>query len=41
MPVPGCCECGDEVSGSIKGEGFLDRMSDRWLLGKDFAVRGW
>jgi hypothetical protein len=26
-PVPGCCEHGNELSGSIKGgEGFLDQL---------------
>jgi hypothetical protein len=27
-PVTGCCEHGNEPSGSIKGGEFLDKMSD-------------
>jgi hypothetical protein len=27
-PVAGACENGDEPSGSIKGEKFLDKLSD-------------
>jgi hypothetical protein len=27
-PVAGLCEHGNESSGSMKGEGFLDQMSD-------------
>jgi hypothetical protein len=27
-PVAGCCEYGNEPSGSIKGEEFLNKLSD-------------
>jgi hypothetical protein len=30
--VAGCCEHGNESSGSIKGEEFLDKLSDYKLL---------
>jgi len=31
-PLEGCCEQGDEQSGSIKGKEFFDRMSNCWIL---------
>jgi hypothetical protein len=31
----GSCEHGNEVSGSIKWEEFVDLMSDYWFLKKD------
>jgi hypothetical protein len=37
-PVAGCCENGNEPSGSIKGGEFLDSLSDCQLLNKDFAL---
>jgi hypothetical protein len=36
-PVAGCCEHGNEPSGSIKGREFLDKLSDCQLLKKDSA----
>jgi hypothetical protein len=30
--VAGCCEHGNELSGSIKGGEFLDQISDYYLL---------
>jgi hypothetical protein len=35
--VAGCCEHGNEPSGSIKGGEFLDWLSDSQLLKKDTA----
>jgi hypothetical protein len=35
--VAGCCEHGNEPSGSVKGGVFLDYLSDCWLLKKDSA----
>jgi hypothetical protein len=34
----GCCEHGNEVSGSIKGGEFLDRLSDYQLLKEDSGL---
>ena len=28
VQVAGCCECGNEISGSIKGEEILDYLRD-------------
>jgi len=36
-PAAGPCEYGNECSGSIKGEKFLDFLSDYWLLKKNFV----
>jgi hypothetical protein len=36
-PVAGCCEHGNELSGSIKGGEFIDYLSDFWLLKKESA----
>jgi hypothetical protein len=33
--VEGCCEHGNEPSGSVKGETFLEEISDYQLLRKD------
>ena len=33
----GACECGNELSGSIKCEEFLDWMKTCWLFKKDSA----
>jgi hypothetical protein len=38
-PRVGSCEQGNEPSGSIKGEEFLDLLSDYQLLKKDAAPR--
>jgi hypothetical protein len=35
--VAGCCEYGDEPSGSIKFGEFLDYLMTCWLLRKDSA----
>jgi hypothetical protein len=35
--VAGCCERGNEPSGSIKGGGFLDYVINYWLLKEDLA----
>jgi hypothetical protein len=35
--VAGCCEHGNEPPGSIKGEEFLDQLSDYKLLKNDSA----
>jgi hypothetical protein len=35
--VADCCEHGNEPSGSIKCEKFLDYLSDYQLLKKDYA----
>jgi hypothetical protein len=37
VPVAGTCEHGNEPSGSIKGEEFLDQQSDYYFLKKGFA----
>jgi hypothetical protein len=34
----GFCEHGNELSDSIKGEKFLDWVSDYWLLEKNCAL---
>jgi hypothetical protein len=36
-PVAGCCEHGDEPSGSVKGAIFLDQLSDCQVLKEDIA----
>jgi hypothetical protein len=35
--VAGCCEHGNEPSGSIKGGEFVDQLSDCQLVKKDSA----
>jgi hypothetical protein len=35
--VAGCCEHGNEPSGSVKGKEFLDKLSYYELLNKDSA----
>jgi len=35
--VAGSCEHGKDLSGSIKGREFLDKLSDIYLLSKDSA----
>jgi hypothetical protein len=35
--VAGSCECGNELSGSIKRGEFLDYLKTYWLLKKDSA----
>jgi hypothetical protein len=37
-PVAGCCEHGNELSGSIKGGKFLDQLSNCYLQEKDSAL---
>jgi hypothetical protein len=39
-PVAGCCEDGNEPSGSIRGEEFRDQLSDYLLLKEDSAPWG-
>jgi len=39
LELEGCCECGNEPSGSVKGGEFLVWLSDCQLLKKDFAPR--
>jgi hypothetical protein len=34
--VTGTCECGHEVSGSIKCKEFLDKLHTGWLLNDCF-----
>ena len=36
--VEGTCECGNELSGSIKCDEFLDQLETGQLLEKDSAV---
>jgi len=36
--VVGCCERGNELSGSIKGGKFLDYLRDCWLPKEDSAA---
>jgi hypothetical protein len=36
--VVGCCEHGNEPSGSIKSKEFLDELSDYHLLKKDCSM---
>ena len=36
--VTGTCECGNELSGSIKCEEFLDQLKTGQLLKKDSAA---
>jgi hypothetical protein len=38
--VAGSCEHGDEPLVSIKGKEFLDKLSDYYLVKKDFAPWG-
>jgi hypothetical protein len=40
-PVAGRYEDGSEILGSIKGEKFLDWLSDCWFLKKDSPPRTW
>ena len=35
--MAGCCECGNEPSGSIKGREFLDELRTSSLLKRDSA----
>jgi hypothetical protein len=39
--VAGCCEHGNEPSGSIKGGNLLDYLSDYKLLKKYYAPWSW
>jgi hypothetical protein len=34
--MAGCCECGNEPSGSIKCEELFDQLRTVWFLKKDF-----
>jgi hypothetical protein len=36
--VAGACECGEELSGSIKPGEFLDWLQTSYLFKKDFAA---
>jgi hypothetical protein len=38
--VVGTCECGNELSGSIKCGEFIDWLKTGWLLEKDRAAWG-
>lgn len=33
--MPGCCECGNETSGSIKGGELLDQLTTFYFINKD------
>ena len=39
--MAGCCESGDEVSGSIKCGEFFDWLRNYWLFKKDSAPFSW
>jgi hypothetical protein len=36
--VAGSCEHGDKPSGSVKGDEFLDRVSNHWLLLREVGL---
>jgi hypothetical protein len=36
--VAGCCEHGNDPSGSIKSGKYLDQLRDYWLVKKDPAA---